>query len=70
MKKKRPMKIETFKKKAESYLSKLETLIQKMPYKGDKADKSQKVLLQQTINEVGYALNGTYQSDLIEGVDD
>ena len=66
MAKKRPMKIETFKKKAESLLSKLEDLIQKMPYKGDKSDKSQKVLLQQNINEVSYAINGTYQADLIE----
>lgn len=66
MKKKRSMKIENFKYKAENLLDKLSGLIEKMPDKGDKASTSQKIVLVQAVNEVHYALNGTYQADLIE----
>ena len=58
------MDIKDFKSKAEDLLGQLESLIQTMPQKGDKSTDCQRVYLQQQINEVYYAINGTEQSDL------
>ena len=58
------MKIEKFKEKAENLLGKLEDLICTMPQKGNKSTDCQRVYLQQKINEVYHAVNGTEQKDL------
>ena len=58
------MDIKDFKSKAEDLLGQLESLIQTMPQKGDTSTDCQRVYLQQQINEVYYAINGTEQSDL------
>jgi len=63
------LNIAEFKEKAEKLLYELEDLIKAMPYKGDIANVSQKVLLQQAINEVHYAVNGTCEEDLIENTE-
>ena len=60
------MDIKEFKSKAEDLLGQLETLIQTMPQKGNKSTDCQRTYLQQQINEVYYAINGTEQSDLNE----
>ena len=60
------MNIKEFKSKAEDLLGQLETLIQTMPQKGNKSTDCQRTYLQQQINEVYYAINGTEQSDLNE----
>jgi hypothetical protein len=57
------MKVDTFKKRAETLISKLETLISKMPDKGLKSEDSQKLCLLQALNEFSYCVNGTEQED-------
>jgi hypothetical protein len=64
------MNIKEFKSKAEDLLGQLETLIQTMPQKGDKSTDCQRIYLQQQINEVYYAINGTEQSDLNDEVEE
>ena len=61
---KRYMNIKQFKKRAEKKLGELEKLIQQMPQKGDKSEHCQRLCIQQTINQVYYAINGTKQEDL------
>lgn len=60
------MKLQEFKEKAEDLLGQLETLIHKLPQKGNTSDECQRVTLQIAINEVQYAINGTTEADLKE----
>ena len=64
------MDIKEFKSKAEDLLGQLENLVQTMPQKGNKSTDCQRVYLQQQINEVYYAINGTEQSDLNDEVEE
>lgn len=64
------MDIKEFKSKAEDLLGQLESLIQTMPQKGDTSTDCQRVCIQQKINEVYYAINGTEQSDLNDEVEE
>lgn len=66
---KEKISITKFKKRAETLLYKLEDLIKTMPDKGDVSNISQKVLLQQAINKVHYAVNGTCEEDLTENTE-
>ncbi len=52
-----------FKYKAELLIAELETLIEQMPQLGNSAENSQKVLLQQKVNELQYAVNGVEDED-------
>ena len=56
-------KAETFKKRTEALISKLEDLIEKMPEKGNSMNDSQKVCLRQALNEFSYTVNGVEESD-------
>jgi hypothetical protein len=54
---------EEFKTKAEELIEQLESLIEQMPTKVDTSE-SQKVLLQNQLNQFSYAVNGLEDSDL------
>jgi len=56
-------KSEVFKKRADALISKIEDLINKMPDKGLKSEDSQKVCLQQAIDDFSYTVNGVEPSD-------
>jgi polyhydroxyalkanoate synthesis regulator phasin len=58
------MKLQEFKDKAEDLINQIEVLIHTMPQKGDISTKCQRIYLQQNLNELQYAFNGTEQSDL------
>lgn len=58
------MKIKTFKNRAQLALERLEKLIQQMPHHGDSSEESQKICLQQKLNELESCINGTEQRDL------
>ena len=53
----------TFKSKAEKLISQFEKLLEVMPEKGLKSTDSQKVCLQQALNELSYTVNGVESSD-------
>tara|TARA_R110002020_G_scaffold90584_7_gene220660 strand:- start:33112 stop:33480 length:369 start_codon:yes stop_codon:yes gene_type:complete len=52
-----------FKEKASRLLGRLEDLLDLFNDDGDTSETSQKLLLQQAINEVSYAVNGTVKGD-------
>jgi len=52
-----------FKEKASRLLDELEDLLDTFKDDGDTSETSQKVYLQQQINEVSYAVNGTEKTD-------
>ena len=62
------MKISTGKLKDQLYklLRQIEVAVDLMPYKGDKCEDSQKVCLQQAINELEANINGITDEDLTE----
>lgn len=60
------MTLSEFKEKTENLLGELEELIQQLPQKGNTCSECQRTCLQQAVNEVYYAVNGTEEEDLIE----
>lgn len=60
------MRISTGKFKDQLYklLRQIEVAVELMPYKGDKCENSQKVCLQQAINELEHNINGVSDKDL------
>lgn len=58
------MELAHFRSEAEDYLHSLENLISMMPHKGDKETESQKVALQNRLNELRHTFNGVTQEDL------
>ena len=58
------MTLQYFKKHAEGLLEQLETLVGEMPEHGDKCEDSQKVCLQQHVNELYATVNGVEDKDL------
>jgi len=58
-----------FKKKADDLIEKIETLINKMPDKGNSSSESQKICLQIAINEFSHNVNGVEPSDFEEEKD-
>ena len=59
-----------FKLKAEKLISRFEKLIEEMPDKGLKSTDSQKVCLQQAVNDLSYTINGVEASDFKEEDDE
>lgn len=57
------MKAEKFKTKVESLVSKIEDLIETMPYQGDSESESQKIALTNALNQFSYTVNGVEDSD-------
>ncbi len=57
------MKSETFKNRVEKLIGKIETIIDKMPDKGDTCETSQKICLRQAINDFSYTVNGVTEKD-------
>ena len=55
-----------FKEELKNQISCLEDLIHSMPYKGDSEEESQKVCLQNRLNDFYYTVNGIEDSDLEE----
>ena len=55
-----------FKDQADSIIDKFQDHINLMPDKGDTTETSQKIVLQQSLNELSYAVNGTEANDLEE----
>jgi frataxin-like iron-binding protein CyaY len=64
------MELKEFKEKAEDLLSQMEDLIHELPQKGDTSTECQRTNLQQNLNELYYAVNGTEAEDLIEDPED
>lgn len=64
------MTLSEFKEQAENLLGQLEELIQQLPQKGNTCNECQRTCLQQAVNEVYYAVNGTEEEDLIEDDDE
>lgn len=62
--------IDEFKSEMRSHIDAAQELIDAMPHKGDTCSTSQKMCLQQALNELEYAVNGTEQSDLKEDEDE
>jgi predicted Zn-ribbon and HTH transcriptional regulator len=60
------MDIATWKICTESHIEQLQTLIERLPQKGDKQEDCQRVCLQQRLNELESAINGTEAEDLTE----
>jgi len=58
------MELTEFTEKTESIINRFQQLIDELPQKGDTSEDSQKVCLQQRLNELQYAVNGTRESDL------
>ena len=56
-------KAETFVKRVENLVSKIADIIEKMPDRGNSSNESQKVCLQQALNEFSYTINGIEDSD-------
>lgn len=52
-----------FKAKAETTMGKVRRLVDKMPYKGDKCQDSQRMCLILAINNLEYQINGVKPSD-------
>ena len=60
------MELMDFKDSAEKLIDDFENLIHQMPQKGNKSCDCQRTFLQQRLNELSYAVNGTEQVDLEE----
>ncbi|HUU87711.1 MAG TPA: hypothetical protein VMX17_08170 [Candidatus Glassbacteria bacterium] len=60
---------ETFKRRAEDLIEKIEALINKMPDKGNSSSESQKICLQIAINDFSHNVNGVEPSDFEEDKD-
>ena len=60
------MEINEFKERADDLLSQLEDLIHELPQKGNSSTECQRMNLQQCLNELSYAVNGTEAEDLVE----
>lgn len=58
------MKIVTFQKRLNVLIDKFQGLIDKMPYKGDTSETSQKVALQIALNDLSYTINAIEEEDL------
>lgn len=58
-------KTETFKRKAEALISKLEDLVEQMPFHGNSSSESQKVCLQNALNNFHYTVNGVERNDFL-----
>ena len=56
----------TFTALAENHIEQLQNLINQMPYKGDTCSESQKLCLQQALNELEHNVNGVEEEDLNE----
>lgn len=59
------MDIESFRNQMEELLEQVEDLIHTMPQKGNTSSECQRLCLQQCLNRLWCALNGTTQEDLI-----
>jgi len=57
------MKAQKFKTKVEALISKIEDLILAMPDQGNTSSESQKIALQNAINQFSYTVNGVEDSD-------
>ena len=58
------MKIDKFRQRIETHLSKIEDLILSIPQKGDICQDCQRMCLHEALNTFWYTLNGTKQEDL------
>ncbi len=59
------MKSKVYKDKLNDLIWEIEQLIEKMPYKGDSENESQKVCLTNRLNEFYYSVNGIEDEDFI-----
>jgi hypothetical protein len=57
------MKAKQFEKKAQILIDKFQNLIDLMPYRGDVCSESQKLCLQQALNELDHNVNGVEDLD-------
>jgi len=62
--------IDEFKKQAENLIDKFQELIELLPQKGDTTETCQRLTLQQALNELSYAVNGTTQNDMYTKIQD
>lgn len=60
------MKLDKFQNEAHELLAQFENLLEKMPNKGNSTETCQRHCIQQQLNEVSHAINGTSQEDLNE----
>jgi hypothetical protein len=44
-------------------IDKFQAIIEQMPQKGSTAEECQRITLQNALNELGYAINGTTEND-------
>lgn len=59
------MDLQDFKEQLEFHISEIEDLIHSLPDKGNSEEESQKVCLQNRLNDLYYTVNGVEQSDLV-----
>lgn len=60
------MNITDFKNQMQDHLDSMQNLIGLMPKKGDTTSECQRMTLQQALNELEYALNGTKAEDMVD----
>lgn len=58
-------KAETFRRKAGALISKLEDLIEQMPFHGNSSSESQKVCLQNALSNFHHTVNGVEKNDFL-----